>query len=90
MILFHHIIQILHLPDDDVGPMLLVIALDSGFIGFTAINRDRLGDPVTAARVRQKAQRRRCIPVLREQKSMVWPCLSTARYKYRHSPFTLI
>jgi hypothetical protein len=46
----------------------LVVALDSGFIGLTAINGDDLGDPVSTDRLRQKAQRRLGIPVFRQQK----------------------
>jgi hypothetical protein len=38
MILFDHIIQILHLADNDVGAVYLVVALDGGFIGVTAVN----------------------------------------------------
>ena len=63
----HHIIQIFHLPDDDVGPVLLGVALDGGFIGVTAINPDRLRDPVAADRLGQNPERRCFIPVLREQ-----------------------
>src|SRR5262245_32154112 len=68
VILFHHIIQILHLADGDSRAVLLVIAFDGGFIGVTAVNRDRLGEPVAADRLLQKPERGRCVPVLGEQK----------------------
>jgi len=48
MVLFHDIIQILHLTDSDVRAVLFVIALDGGFIGVTAINGDGLRQPVAA------------------------------------------
>jgi hypothetical protein len=48
--------------------MLLVVALDSGFIGVTTINDDRLGEPVTADRSREKAPGGLLIPLLHEQK----------------------
>ena len=48
MALFHDIIQIFHLPDGDVRAVLFVVALDGGFIGVTAVNRDRLGDAIAA------------------------------------------
>src|SRR5262245_11996388 len=67
VVLFHHIIQVFHLPDDDVGPVLLVVALDGGFIGVTAVNRDRLRDPVAADRLGQKPESCCFILLLREQ-----------------------
>ena len=48
--------------------VLLVIAFDRGFIGVTAVNRDRFGEPIAADRLFQKPERGRCIPVLGEQK----------------------
>src|SRR5262245_6758663 len=68
MVLFHDIIQIFHLPDDDVGAVRLIVALDGRVIGRTPIDRDRLRDPVTVARLRQKAERGLGISVLGEQK----------------------
>jgi hypothetical protein len=67
MVLFHYIIQILHLPDGDVGAVYLAVAFDGGVIGLAAIDGNRLGDPVSTDRLRQKAQRGLCIPVLGEQ-----------------------
>ena len=51
-----------------MGAVCLVITLDSRFVGLTPVNGDRFRDPVTADRLRQKASRGFCIPVLREQK----------------------
>jgi hypothetical protein len=50
VVLFDHIIQIFHLPDDNAGAVCLVVALDRGFIRGTAVNRDLLGDSMTADR----------------------------------------
>jgi hypothetical protein len=55
MILFHHIIQILHLADGDGRAVLLVIAFDRGFIGVTAIDGNLFRDTVPADRFLQKA-----------------------------------
>jgi site-specific DNA recombinase len=51
---FHDIIQIFHLMDGDVRAVLCVIALDGGFIGLTAVNGDRLREPVPADRFLEK------------------------------------
>jgi hypothetical protein len=71
------------LPDEDVGPVHLVVALDGGFVGLTAIKRDRLRDPVTADRLRQKPERRGFIPVLRAQEvnslAVLIPCSQIIR-----------
>jgi hypothetical protein len=48
--------------------VFLVIAFDSGFIGVTTVNRDRLGEPVTADRFLEKLQRRLFVPLLGAQK----------------------
>jgi hypothetical protein len=40
MVLFHHMIQRLHLPDEDGGAMRFVVPLDRGFIGLAAIDGD--------------------------------------------------
>ncbi len=53
--------------------MFLVVALDRGFIGVAAVNGDRLGEPVAADRLLQKAQRRLFVPMLREQKVRGYP-----------------
>ena len=68
MILLHDVIQIFHLAGHDVSAVCLVVAFDRGFIGFAAINRDGLGNPVAADGFLQKPERRLCIPVLRKQK----------------------
>jgi hypothetical protein len=43
---FDHIIQILHLADNDVGAILLIVVLDRRGIGPAAVNGDRLGNTV--------------------------------------------
>ena len=54
MVLFHDIVQVFHLPDDDGRAMRLVVALDRGFIGVTAVNGDGRGEPVAADRLGEK------------------------------------
>jgi hypothetical protein len=54
MVLFDDIIQVSDLTDSDGRAVLLVVALDGGFIGRTSVDRDRLREPVTADRFRQK------------------------------------
>ena len=68
MILLHDVIEILHLADGDCGAVFLVVALDRGFVGVTAIDRDLLGDPVTTDGLRQKPPRGLLIAVFGEQK----------------------
>jgi len=68
MILLHDVVEVFHLPDDDVGAVCLVVALDGGFIGVTAVDGDRLGETVAADGFFQKPQGGLCIAVLREQK----------------------
>src|SRR5215470_6432662 len=43
MVLFDNVVEILHLADSDRGAVLLVVALDSRFIGVTAVDRNGLG-----------------------------------------------
>src|SRR5215831_21409175 len=45
-----------------------VIAFDGGFIGVTAVDGHRLGQPVPADRLLQQPERGLCVPVLRQQK----------------------
>ena len=78
MVLLHYIIKVFDLPDDDGGAVFLVVALDGGFIGVTAVNGDLLGNPMTADGFLQKPECGLFIAVLLSRKSMVWPCLSTA------------
>ena len=68
MVLFHDIRQIFHLPNGAVRAVLFVRALVGSCIGVTAVNRDRLGDPIPVNRLLQKPQRGLCIPMLGEQK----------------------
>ena len=68
MILLHDVVEVFHLTDDDGGAVGLVVALDSGFIGVAAVNRNFLGDPLTADSFLQKPKRRLCIAMLGKQK----------------------
>ena len=52
-VLFHDVVEVCDLADRDRGPMRLVVALDGGFIGVTAVNRDRLGDAMAADGLRE-------------------------------------
>jgi hypothetical protein len=54
MVLFHNIIKVFYLADRDGRAILLIVTLDGGFIGLTAVNRDRLGDTVAADRLLEK------------------------------------
>jgi hypothetical protein len=67
MILLHHVVEVFHLTDDDIGAVFLVVALDRGFIGVAAVNGNRLGKPVAAARLLQKPPRGLFIPMRGEQ-----------------------
>ena len=53
MILFHDVVEILHLTDGDSRAMVLVRARDRRCIGHAAINGERLGPPVAADRLLQ-------------------------------------
>jgi hypothetical protein len=68
MILLYDIIQVFDLPDGDGRAVRLIIAFDRGFIGVTAVNRDRFGEPVAADRLLQKPQCGLGVAVLGEQK----------------------
>ena len=68
MVLFHHIIEIFHLADDNRRAVLGVIALDGGFIGRTPVNGDLVGYAVAADRLREEALGGLLIPLLRQQK----------------------
>ena len=61
--------------------MCLVVALDGGFIGVTAVDGNLLGETVAADGFLQKAQRSLFIAVLREEKVNGLALLSTARYR---------
>ena len=67
MILLDAVVDVFHLPDDDVGPMRLIVAFDRGFIGVTPINGARLRDPVPADGLLEKPSRGRLVSVFREQ-----------------------
>jgi hypothetical protein len=87
MILLNNLMQRFHLTDHGSGAVLLVVALEGCCSGLAAINRDRLGTPfrrIAFFRNRNTASlSRRAV----SKQSIVWPCLSTTRDKYRHSPF---
>jgi hypothetical protein len=68
MVLFHQIIEILHLADDDRGPMLGIVAPNGRRTGLTAIDGDLVGNPVAADRFLEKVQGGLLIPLLRQQK----------------------
>src|SRR5215475_12426784 len=68
MILFDHIVEIFHLTDFDRSAVLLMVAFDRRFIRRAPIDGDLFGDPVTADRLRQQAQRGFSSSVLREEK----------------------
>jgi len=90
MILLHDVVEIFHLTDDDIGAMCLVVALDGGCIGVTAVDGDLLRASVAADGFfsnRSAASLSRCSV---SRKSLVWPCFSTARESARHWPFTLM
>ena len=48
MVLLDDIVEILTLPDSDVGLVGSVVALDSGGVAATLINRDLLGESLVA------------------------------------------
>jgi hypothetical protein len=79
MILLDNIIKVFDLADDDRRAVLSIVGTDGRRIGFTAIDRDLLRHAVPPDRLFQKAQRRRLVPVLRQEKVNRRPCLSTAR-----------
>jgi hypothetical protein len=54
MVLFHKVIEVLDLADVDRGAVFLVIALDGGFIGVTAVNGNLLRHTVAANCLLQK------------------------------------
>src|SRR4029077_6337742 len=56
MVLFHNMIEICDLADFDRGAMLLVVALDSGFMGRAPVDRDLLRHTMATDRLLQKPQ----------------------------------
>ena len=63
MVLFHEVIEIFDLADFDRGAVRLVIALDGGFIGVTAVNGDLLRHAVAANRLASETVRQPPDPV---------------------------
>jgi hypothetical protein len=47
MVLFHDVVEVLHLLDHDGGAVLCVVALDGSFIGLTAIDGKRFRQSVS-------------------------------------------
>src|SRR6266850_839319 len=67
MVLLHQIIEIVHLTDDDRGPVLRVVASDGRGIGLAPINRDRLWHAMTPNRLGEKARGGALVALVREQ-----------------------
>ena len=67
MVLFHDVVEVFDLADRNRGPMLLVVALNGGFIGVTAVNRDRCGDAMAAYGLREKPSCRLFVTMCGEQ-----------------------
>jgi hypothetical protein len=73
MVLFHHIIQILHLADADRGTVRFVIPPNGGGIGLAAINGNLLGDTMPADRLGEEAPGRLLVTLVCEQEiNGVW------------------
>ena len=68
MVLFHDVVEVFDLADRDRGPMRLIVTLDGGFIGVTAVNRNRLGDAIPADRLREKPSCGLLVSMFGEQK----------------------
>jgi hypothetical protein len=75
MILFDDGVEVFDLAEFYRRTMFLVVTLDSGFIGVTPVNRDRLGDPIPAARLLEKPSRGVFVSVFRERKGNSLPVL---------------
>ena len=56
MIWLDTMVHIFHLADAAGGAILLVVALDGGFVGVTAVDGARLGNTMATDRLLQKAQ----------------------------------
>jgi hypothetical protein len=67
MVLFHEIMQVLHLVDADGRTVCLMRARDGRFIGLFPVHGERCRHPVTAERWRQQVPRSRGISVLGEE-----------------------
>jgi hypothetical protein len=68
MILLHNVVEILDLTDGNRGAVLGIVALDGRFVGRTPVDGNLLRHPVAVDRLFQKAERRRLISVLRQEK----------------------
>ena len=58
MVLFHHMIEIFHLTDDDRGAVLGMKAPNGGSIRLTAVDGDRLRHAMAANGLREKPRGR--------------------------------
>jgi hypothetical protein len=67
MILFHDIMEILHLTDDDRGAVFRIIAPDGGRLGLAPINRHLLRPPMAADGLDQEAHGGSLVPLLRQE-----------------------
>lgn len=67
MVLFHQIVEVLHLADADRRAVRLVVAPDGGGMGLAPIDGDRLGNPVSTDGWCATASRGVCLPGLRAQ-----------------------
>src|SRR2546425_1089931 len=68
MVLLHNVVEILDLADPDRGAVLLIIALDGGFIRRTPIDRDLLRYAMVADRLLQKPEGGLLIALLGQEK----------------------
>ena len=68
-------------PTRNGSAVLRIIALDGRFIGRTPVDGDLLRHAVAADRLRQEPLGSWLVTFLCKEKSMVWPVLSTARYR---------
>jgi hypothetical protein len=86
MLLFDDVVEVFDPADRDCSIIFLAVALDGGFIGVTPVNRDLSGTPfrrIAFLRNRNTAFWSRCSV---SRQSTVSPYVSTAQYRYRHSP----
>ena len=81
MVLFDDVIEILDLTNLDGGAVLVIVALDRGFIGRTPIDGDLLRYTMTADRLGEKPLGCLLVTLLREEEINGLPGLSTARYR---------
>ena len=86
MILLDDIVEILALPDGDTGLVSPIVLLNGRRVTATLVNGDLLRAPLSTDGLMEKGLSRCLSRWEISRKSMVWPSLSTARYKYAHCP----